>query len=217
MGLITISSIVILSSLATGFGIYYGYSIKQDAWFLINGSGFSVGDQKLVIFVDIPTTGGTPNRYFIYEFVNNGFMDNWYFYVGENNVKKRIVSNPEEFDFIIIINSDSNGNENWDDFSVVLSLFNNRITSQTYNYNFGDNAANVNKAAVWQILSGDTIEFKRDGVEVADWMWDGKGAYDGYLDEDWMPLWDCIENYFNDGNEQEVENLLVDITFPAPI
>lgn len=84
----------------------------------------------MVIFVDIPLTGGTLVRYFMYEFVNNGLMDNWYFYGGEDNVKKRSVSNPEEFDFIIIVDSDSSGDSNWDDFSIILSLFDIGIKTQ---------------------------------------------------------------------------------------
>ncbi|MFW9921811.1 MAG: hypothetical protein ACFFDW_00795 [Candidatus Thorarchaeota archaeon] len=129
--------------MSIGLGVYYSYRIKQNAWILINGSGFGYGDQKLVVFIDVPTNVGIVTRISMYELVNNGLTDNWYFYETTNYAKQPSIPNPEEFDLVIFIASNSNKNNNWDDFEIQMTTFNDGVSNTwSFSYHFGDKYGN---------------------------------------------------------------------------
>ncbi len=218
---IVISYIIVFGGIGIGLGVYIGYSIKQDAWLFINCSRLNWGDQKLIILVDVPSTGGKANQFFMYEIVNNGFGDNWYFYEGIENSNKPSVSNPKDFDFIIVVASDSNGNDKWDDFSLKMEILDSELNDKwdwVSPYNFGDDAGNCLATGVWQLSKEEDFTFLLNGLCVASLHCQGRcPSYSSlYPNDDWNLLWDCLEGYFYDGDEQEVENLIVDFSFPAP-
>lgn len=218
---IVISYTILLGSIGMGLGIYFGYSIKQDAWLFINCSGLNYGDQKLIILVDVPSTGGKANQFFMYEIVNNGLGDNWYFYEGNENSNKPSISHPKDFDFIIVVASDSSGNDKWDDFTLKMSILDNELNDKwdwVSPYNFGDDAGNCLAIGVWQLSKGENFTFLLSGLCVASLHCHGScPSYSSfYSDDDWNLLWNFLDGYFYDGDEQKVENLIVDFSFPAP-
>ncbi|MBN1329175.1 MAG: hypothetical protein JXA54_06855 [Candidatus Heimdallarchaeota archaeon] len=214
-----ISSFLILGSLTVGLGVHFSYSVKQDAWLLLNASGSSPHDQKLIIFVDVPSFGGVPLRYFIYEFTSRGLGDNWYFYNENKNSNPRSVANPDDFDFIIILASDSSGNGNWDDFSLKMTLFSGVERSITFRYGFGDDVSNVKQIGVWQISSDKVLSFANDGISISSLSCSGSIICNnvGYTIDDWKFVFYFLNDYFENGDELAVEQLLISCSFPKPV
>lgn len=217
-GFLIVSSSLVLSSLTVGLGVHYGYSVKQNAWLLLNTSGSGPRDQKLIIFVDVPSSGGVPLRYFMYEFSSRGLVDNWYFYTDNKNSNPRSIANPNEFDFIIILASDSNGNGNWDDFNVIITLFSENNQHSSGKYSFGDDFGNTQKIGVWQISTNEVFALANNGAVISSLSCSGDINYNqlGYTLEDWESIYIYLGNYFINGDESIVEQLLTNCIFPEP-
>lgn len=153
----------------------------------------------------------------MYEITSKGVSDNWYFYDDFENSKQPSISNYVELDYIIIVNSDSNGNGNWDDFSLRMTLsFEGHSDDWLKSYSFGDKAANKLQIGIWQISYDENFTFVDNGGRIASLSEAGLTYSSFNSDNDWGAIWDCLKVYFDDGDEQEVENKLIDFSFPKP-
>ncbi len=189
---------------------------KDDVEIFFNGSGLNSGDEKLIILVDVPSYGGKAIRYFMYEIYDN---DDWWFDEARsgNTHEGAVEINLNYMDFLIIVNSDSDDNDNWDDFSVKMTVYDSGVSSTTTTYEFGDSAGNDFRIAVFQ-LRGALLSFANNGKTVASYRNDGvKGSdWSVYSDADWKDLWTYLDDYFSSGEENEVEDMLNFVNFPDP-
>ncbi|MHA1400798.1 MAG: hypothetical protein ACTSQE_10675 [Candidatus Heimdallarchaeaceae archaeon] len=201
-------------SIANFLGTYAYF--KDDVEIYFNGWGLDAEDDKLVILVDVPSNGGEAVKYFMYEIYDN---DDWWFDEARtgNTHEGAVEIYLHHMDFLIIVNSDSDDDGNWDDFNVVMTVYDSGESSTTIKYEFGDSAGNDLLIAVFQ-LDGGYLSFSNDGKTVASYRNDGvKGSdWSVYSDADWADLWNYLDDYFSSGEENEVEDMLKYCDFPAP-
>ena len=195
-------------------------NFSNELYLRIDGKGLHSVDDKIILFIDVPDIGGIAIAHSVFVVKSKGLRDNWDFF---DNIKPKETDfkvDLHSMDFIIIINSDSNGNGKWDDFSLRLTLPNSENYYDSKSYHFGDEACNRLMLGIWQLnhttsLSlfnyGKSIYYLDNGAPSTQFS----GQYYDYTD--WQNLWDYTAEYIHGGDETTVFELLLDYNFPAPI
>ncbi|NHJ47032.1 MAG: hypothetical protein FK733_04520 [Asgard group archaeon] len=195
-------------------------NFSRELYFRIDGKGMNRGDKKLILFVDVPDTGGKALAYTSFEIRSKGLRDIWDFFDINSDKVQKLKVDLFTMDFVFIIASDSNGNGERDQFSLKLNVPNSPYYENYLGYNFGSKYGNNLIIGVWLLDHiADSISIFNSGLTVFD-IWDdgsNSGGYSPYYDyDDWSDLWSYLENYVSAGDESIVTNLINNFDFPYP-
>ncbi|NHK32222.1 MAG: hypothetical protein FK730_12770 [Asgard group archaeon] len=184
---------------------------------LVNGQSFSNGDSKMFLLIDVPSTGGKAVEYLLYEVENNGLSDDWWFYEYSPLNWYPIGLELNFYDYIIVVNTNSDGSGGYDEFTVSLTVYDSGQSYSSCTYQFGDKYSNYIQIAIWQFQDFGQLKFANSGDAVAKWTINGEYSYwsGGFDYYDWYSIESYLDDYFG-GNEQKIETLIYNYNFPDP-
>ena len=193
--------------------------IYDNVRILFDGNGLDAGDQKLILLVDVPDNGGgLATDWFLYEITN--IDDVWIYEQQDGSSQGPTVIGLDNFNFIIIINSDSDGVGATDEWSMYLRGWEDGSeTCCTALYQFGDS---LNSDYRMMLFEMDNVPASTKDISIhsiAGWRWGGaKEVYSSYYnDEDFTDLfWGYISAYRLTGAESSIASLLETFSFPDP-
>lgn len=182
-----------------------------------NSNGLDSGDSKIVLLVDVPISGGKAVRYFMLELEEK---DDYWFYEQQDGTNNPTTVYLDKYDFIIIVNSNSDGVGYTDEWNMHIDTYDDGILRDTsVDYNFGDSQGNDLKVGIFQLKNSGSLSFYNDGATVARWEWDNKvkgSTCEDYDDSDWLGIWGYLTSYINYGYEYYIEMLLDNFVFLEP-
>ncbi|NHJ40575.1 MAG: hypothetical protein FK731_11130 [Asgard group archaeon] len=211
--IVAVSSILIIGIIVP----FLTANFSSELYLRIDGKGMNRGDEKLILFVDVPDSGGKALAHAAFEVTSRGLRDNWDFF--DSSIIKDHEFEVDLFamDFVFIIASDSNGNGYWDNFYLKLTVPNSPLYENYLGYNFGNKYGNNLNAGIWLLDHSEGIlSIFNSGWTVYDIHADGLSTTAFYSLFDWSGLYSYLEDYFNMGDETIVTNLISNFDFPIP-
>ncbi|NHK31838.1 MAG: hypothetical protein FK730_10835 [Asgard group archaeon] len=211
--IVVVSSILIIGILVP----FLTANFSSDLYLRVDGKGMNRGDEKLILFVDVPDFGGKALAYTAFEVTSKGLRDNWDFF--DSSIVRDYDLEVDLFamDFVIIIASDSNGNGKWDYFSLKLTVPNSPLYENYLGYHFGNRYGNSLITGIWLLDHSEGIlSIFNSGWTVYDIHDDGLSTSSYYNHIDWIDLYSYLEDYFTMGDESIVTNLISNFYFPIP-
>ncbi len=188
--------------------------IYDNCYLYFNGSSVYY-DETLILLVDVPSTGGKAIHYFLYETTNR---NDFYIYESRGGSNGVVCPYLNNMDFIIICVSDSNDNGDYDDFNYIIDSYDGGVKrDSTLNTNFGDSSQDDYRMCVFQIKNRGNMIFEREGAKVFgrdrdDFTWWSAG----YVLSNWTPMYYYMDDYYSNGDDWQVEDVINYISFPAP-
>ncbi|MHA1686719.1 MAG: hypothetical protein ACTSYD_09985 [Candidatus Heimdallarchaeaceae archaeon] len=172
-------------------------------------------DSKCIILVDVPENGGKATHYAVFE-----IKDTTTFWIYERGLEQDshegfLEPKLSDIDFIIFIDSKQGPS---DTFDLIITSYDDDNSYSTYSYLCGDDHANDATILIFELKYEEDTNYFHLAYKRADAIYhhqDDPIYQNGYEEADWISIWQYLTPYFASGNEQVVENMLKNFSFPA--
>jgi hypothetical protein len=194
-------------------------NFSSELYLRVDGKGMNRGDEKLILFVDAPDSGGKALSYAAFEVTSKGLRDSWDFFDSSSVQKHDLIVDLFAMDYVIIIDSDSNSNGKFDYFNLKLTVPNSPLYENYKGYNFGNKYGNNLIVGIWLLDKTDGVLSIFNSGWAVHKLSPGQtqSSYEPYYTiDDWPDLWSNLEYYFSTGDESMVENFMSNYDFPIP-